>query len=317
MSQSTQTPDRHTVSIIFAEGTGSVTLLLGIAEQQGFFQKHGVEAQLIAARGAVIPRLSSETPLGMIGEPAALLQAAGGSDVRIVASFSNINLSGHLVARPGIKDADGLRGKRVGVRVVGAGLWISTILALEQLGLEPQRDSIQTLPIGSPIEIFRALQRGTIDAALVSSNQSRDLRAKGYSVLLQDYPSDISSYGGGLVATNSFLIEHPDVVEHVVTASVEALAFSLANSNRAEVMQGFNTFLNITDSNIAESNLSELKRKPYASLAALKKMQRVIAIHDSRVRNLNIEDLIDDRFVRKLDANGTLDRLFNGAVGSR
>jgi hypothetical protein len=57
-----QTADHHTVSIIFAEGTGSVTLLLAIAEQQGFFQKHGVEAQLIAARGAVIPRLSSETP---------------------------------------------------------------------------------------------------------------------------------------------------------------------------------------------------------------------------------------------------------------
>jgi len=245
------------------------------------------------------------------------LQAADASDIRIVASFSNINLSGHLVARPGIKDADGLRGKRVGVRVVGAGLWMSTILALEQLGLNPQRDSIQTLPIGSPIEIFRALQEGTIDAALVSSNQSRDLRAKGYSVLLQDYPPDISSYGGGLVATTSFLIKQPDVVEHVVTALVGALAFSLAYSNRAEVMQAFDTFLNVTDRNIAESNLKELKRKPYASLSALKKMQRVMTMHDSRVGNLKIEDLVDDHIVRKLDANGTLDRLYNGAVGSR
>ena len=78
----------------------------------------------------------------MIGEPAALLQAADGMDLRIVASFSSINLSGHLVARPGIEDADGLRGKRVGVRVVGAGLWISTMLALEQLGLDSGRDCI-------------------------------------------------------------------------------------------------------------------------------------------------------------------------------
>ena len=311
MTQSTRLAAGSKVSIIYAEATGSFILLLAIAEQQGFFQKYGIEAQSVAARGAVIPRLTSETPLGMIGEPAALLQAADGIDLRIVASFSNINLLGHLVARPEIKSSDGLRGKRVGVRVIGAGLWISTILALEQLGLDPQRDGIHTLPIGSPTEILRALEEGTVDAALVSTNHSRELQAKGYSVLLQDYPPDISSFGGGLVAANSYLLKHPDTVQGVVAALIEALAFSLAEGNRGEVMQAFKTSLNITDVNTAQSNLSELKRKPYASLTALRKMQRVISIHDNRVRNLRIEDLVDDRFVRDLDAGGSLDRLYN------
>ena len=116
----------------------------------------------------MIPRLTSETPIGMIGEPAALLQAAEGADLRIVGSFSRINLSGHLVARPGIKDAEGLRGKRIGVRVVGAGIWISTILALEQLGLIIS-ETQSLLPIGSPCKSF-ALEDGTIDGALVSIN---------------------------------------------------------------------------------------------------------------------------------------------------
>jgi len=310
MTQSPRHAGHPKVSIIYAEATGSFILLLAIAEQQGFFQKYGVDVQSIAARGAVIPRLTSETPLGMIGEPAALLQASDGMDLRIVASFSNISLSGHLVARPEIKNADGLHGKRVGVRVIGAGLWISTILALEQLGLDPRRDSIQTLPIGSPIQILRALEEGAIDAALVSSNHSHELRAKGFSVLLQDYPPDISSFGGGLMAANSYLSKHPDIVEGVVAALMEALAFSLAETNRAEVMQAFKTSLDVTDANVAEANLSELKRKPYASLVALKKMQRVISIHNPRVLDLKIEDLIEDRFVRALDANGTVDRLY-------
>ena len=311
MTQSTPLVGSNKVSIIYAEATGSFILLLAIAEQQGFFRKRGVEVQSIAARGALIPRLTSETPLGMIGEPAALLQAADGTDLRIVASFSNINLSGHLVARPGIVNSNGLRGKRVGVRVVGAGLWISTILALEQLGLDPQRDGIHTLPIGSPIQILRALEEGTIDAALVSCNHSRELEAKGYAVLLRDYPQDISSFGGGLVAANSYLLKHPDTVGDVVAALIEALAFSLAEGNRAEVMQAFKLSLNITDVNAAQSNLRELKRKPYASPTTLRKMQRVISGHDQRLRNLKVEDLIDDRFVRKLDANGTIDRLYN------
>ena len=298
------------ISIVYAEATGSFIVLLAVAQQQGFFKKFGVDVQSIAARGAVVPRLTSETPIGMIGEPAALLQAAEGADLRIIASFSNINLSGHLVARPEIQNSDGLRGKRIGVRVMGAGLWISTILALEQLGLDPQRDSITTVPIGSPVQIFQALEEGTIDGALVSVTQSHELEAKGFSVLLKDYPADISSFEGGMVATTSYLLAHPGTVENVVAALVEALAFTLAEKNRVEVMQAFKTSLNIADANTAATSLGELKRKPYASLVALKKMQRIMALHDARVLRLKIEDLIDDRFVRKLDENGTIDGLY-------
>jgi ABC-type nitrate/sulfonate/bicarbonate transport system substrate-binding protein len=111
-----------------------------------------------------------------------------------------------------------------------------------------------------------------------------------------------------LVVATSYQLAHPDVVENVVTALIEALAFTLAEKNKVEVMQAFKTSLNITDADTAASNSAELKRKPYASLAALKKMQRIIAIHDARVLKLKIEDLIEDRFLRKLDENGTIDR---------
>lgn len=139
------------VSIAYADGTGSFLVLLAMAEQQGLFEKYGVGVRSVAIKGATVPRLTADVPLGMIGEPAALLQAAGGADLRLVASFSDIKLSGHLVARPGIKTPGDLRGKRLGARVIGAGLWISTILALEQLALDPQRDEITILPVGNPV----------------------------------------------------------------------------------------------------------------------------------------------------------------------
>lgn len=112
-----------------------------------------------------------------------------------------------------------------------------------------------------------------------------------------------------MVAT-SYQLAHPDVVENVVTALIEALAFTLAEKNKLEVMQALKSSLNITDADTAASNLAELKRKPYASLTALKKMQGIIAIHDARVLKLKIEDLIEDRFVRKLDENGAIDHLY-------
>ena len=168
------------VSIAYADGTGSFLVLLAMAEQQGLFGKYGVDVRSVAVKGATVPRLTADMPLGMIGEPAALLQAAEGADLRLVASFSDIKLSGHLVARPGIKTPGDLRGKRLGARVIGAGLWISTILALEQLALDPRRDEITILPVGNPVQIFRALEQGEIDGALVSAAQSRELQAKGF-----------------------------------------------------------------------------------------------------------------------------------------
>src|SRR5262245_19945869 len=298
------------VSIAYADGTGSFLVLLAVAEQEALFQKYGVNVRSVGIKGATVPRLTADMPLGMIGEPAALLQATEGADLRLVASFSDIKLSGHLVARPGIKTPGDLRGKRLGARVIGAGLWISTILALERLALNPQRDQISILPVGNPVQMFHALEQGEIDAALVSAAQSSELQTKGFTALLKDYPPNISSFGGGLVASNSFLSNNHDVVENIVHALLEALALCLGGRNKEKVMRAFKTALSITDEESAASSLSELRRKPYPSLAPLAKMQAVISIHDPRVLKVLVADIIEDRFVRKFDDDGELDALY-------
>ena len=296
------------VNLVYADATGSFLVLLAIAQQQGFFEKHGLEVQTTAARGATVPRVTKDVPIGFIGEPAAILQAAEGSDLRIVASFSRTPLSGHLIGRPHVRSASDLRGKRIGVRVLGAGLWISTVLALEQLGLDPKRDGIALVPVGSPGEILRALENGVIDAALLSVAQSRRLSALGYRVLLDNYPQGITAYGGGLVVDGAYLESHPEVIEKIISALTDALAFALAENNSEPVMESFKTSLGITDKETARSNLHELLPKPYPSRSALESMQRVMSIHDARVRDIRIDRLMDDRLVRKLDEAGATAR---------
>lgn len=298
------------VSIAYAEGTGSFLVLLALAEQQALFEKYGIRVRSVPIKGATVPRLSAELPLGMIGEPAALLQAAQGVDLQLIASFSDIRLSGHLVARAGIDTPQDLRGKRLGARVIGAGLWISTVLALEQLGLDLRRDRIAILPVGNPMEIFRALSKGEIDAALVSVAQSRELQDKGFTVLLKDYPPVISSFGGGLVAFNDFIRNDRDTTTKVIHALLEALTICLGGRDRSKIMQAFVAALSITDEETAATSLRELRRKPYPSLAPLQSMQRVISIHEPRVLNVAVADLVNDEFIRKFDVNGQLDQLY-------
>lgn len=296
--------------LAFVEATGSSLVLLAIALEQRLFERHGVEIEPVPVPGATVPRVTPDTPIGLIGEPAAILQAAEGSDLRIVASLSSTPLSGHLVARPEIRSPDGLRGKRVGVRVIGAGIWISTILALDRLGLRPDRDGITTVPVGSPVEILAALERGAIDAALVTVAQSRDLQAKGYTALLTDYPPDITAYGLCLAADASYARTDPEVVRGVLAALIEALAFCRAERNSDAVMRAFETSLHVTDRDTVQSQLRELKPKPYPSQAALRKMQAIMATHDPRLSSVRLAELVDESFVRELDESGAIARLY-------
>jgi len=49
----------------------------------------------------------------------------------------------------------------------------------------------------------------------------------------------------------------------------------------------------------------------------MQNMQRVMALNNPKVLNVKIEDLADDRFVRKLDETGAIDRLYESYGSNR
>ncbi len=107
---------------------------------------------------------------------------------------------------------------------------------------------------------------------------------------------------------------NPDVVEKVVTALVEAMAFSLAPTNKPTVLKTIMKEFKLTDLAAAErgyENLRDLNRKPYPTVERLRSMQKIMALHEPKVLDLKVEDVIDDRFVRKLDQSGVIDRLYS------
>jgi hypothetical protein len=105
-----------------------------------------------------------------------------------------------------------------------------------------------------------------------------------------------------------------DVVEKVVAGLVEGIGFSLAPQNETTVRKTLMARMKISTPAAAESGyrnfLTRANRKPYASIASMQNMQRVMALNDASVLNVKIEDLADDRVVRKLDESGAIDRLY-------
>ena len=115
--------------------------------------------------------------------------------------------------------------------------------------------------------------------------------------------------------TAPYLQQSPDVVEKVVAALIESIAFGVSPTNKPTVLNTIMRTFKVTDTAAAEETyqgfLRVAVRKPYPSLDRLRNMQRIMARHDPKVLNVRVEDLVDDRLVRKLDESGAIDRLYS------
>lgn len=302
------------INLLWLGAAGMGSTVVSIAHRQGFFQKHGVNVNLVPVTGTQIPELSEDTAFGFIGAPAALMRAAEGVDLNILASLDTARLSSCLIARPHITKAEQLRGKRFGARVIGAAMWIHTVLALEKLGLNPETDDIGIAAIGDPADVVRALEAGQIDGAVLARAQCEQLAARGYNILLDLFPLEVHGAPDALVAAKSFVADHPETAERIIAGFIEGTAFILSPRDRVAALNGIKAVMNIVDDTAAESGLTELSnvisRKPYPPIERLRDMQRLMLTARPAVRDVSVADVVDDRFVRKLDESGFIDRTY-------
>ena len=221
-----------------------------------------------------------------------------------------------LIASPQIKRAEELRGKRFGLQSIVGSTWMYAMLALEQIGLEPKRDNINFLPIGDPVTISHSLEAGRIDAAVLDPALSQRLTGKGFSQLVDLAKTQAIFPGLGIGVTRAYLEQHAVSIEKLVAALTEGLIFVQQPANRLSVLKILMKHLRISDPSVAESgyrdHLLTLNRKPYPSLDGLRNAQRLMAQQNPKIATLKVDDLIDARFVRKLDESGFVDRLYAG-----
>jgi len=294
----------------------SSALSLWAAQEQGIFARQGLDAQIVLIRGGttlVASLLTGEIQAAFTSGVSVLGAAAQGVEMKMLTSISS-RVSWKLIANPQIKNPAELRDKRFGVQSIVGSTWMYAMLALEQLGLEPKRDRISFLPIGDPVTIGQALETGRIDAAVLDPALSRQLAGKGFTLLVDLAKTNATFPGLGVGVTRAQLERHADTAEKLVTALMESLVFVQRPENHGTAVKILMKHLRLTDLRAAEEgyrdHLLTLNRKPYPSLDGLRSAQRLMAQQNPKIAALNVEDLIDARFVRRLDENGFIDRLY-------
>ena len=286
---------------------------LWIAQDLDFFGKYGLTAQLVLVRNnqmLTAGLAAGDIDVGYTGGTTVLGAAAAGVELKLVASFVSRG-RGYLVVRPEIRKPADLAGKRLGVQSIGGTLRMYVMLTLEQLGLDATRDQIRLLVIGDQTILGPALESHVIDAAVLTSRTYiPSLKQKGFSVLTEVTPPMAAT---GIVARKTTLEKNGATLENIMKALIESEYYVMAPGNKSRVIKTIMTRLKLSDPSLAEEGYADAVRdfepKPYPSIEGLKNMQRLLALQNPRLADINVANLMDISFIRKLEESGFMAQL--------
>jgi ABC-type nitrate/sulfonate/bicarbonate transport system substrate-binding protein len=285
--------------------------VLFVAKDHNFFRKYDLDAEIVyVATGAValsaLSRGSTQFNTGS-ASGATLGAVAAGSDVAFIAGLVN-KLTGTMVVAPHIKTPGDLKNKRLGVTSIGGGTWVFTMLALQHWGLDPKRDNINIRVVGNDSVRAQALASGTIDGAQVGYAYGATLKQQGYRILADLADLGVPFQGTALLARRQFVTQSPDIVEKILRALVDAIDFMKAPANKEAVKRSLAKALHLSNPEDAAEGYERMKtiydRRIVPTVEGIRNTMRLFESTNEKIRQLKIEDVIDERIVKKLEKEG-------------
>jgi NitT/TauT family transport system substrate-binding protein len=284
-------------------GAGIVTW---IAADKGLFTKYGLNVELIYVAGsqAMQSLLSGTTAMGIQGiEPVFRVNVHGADTVMIFGLVTKPTFS--IIVRPEIKDYRELKGKPMGVTRYGSSTDMLLRLTLEKWGFKPEID-VPILQMGGVPPILVGMQTGKIFGGPLSLPTLARAKQEGYRELA-DIADLIPDYQvAGIVTRRAFIKENPDVVRGFVKAMAEAIA--MFKNNPEAVKEVMKNRLRIDDLAVIEETQKTYPKYmpsiPYPTKVGITVIKNFLEKNEPALRQLSIDDQIDNRFVRELEESG-------------
>ena len=294
-----------------ANGTsGENPAVLWVGVELGFYRKHGLNVEVIYMRVgslAASALLSGDVNAVLTSSNAVLNLAAGGLDVVIIGSLFQ-RPEGDFMARPEFKRPEDLKGKLVAIQSIGGGGWANNILALDYLGLDPDRDNIRFIVLGDQPSRIQALETGRAQASWMGSTFSAPLKKKGYTLLVDLSRAPIPYVGSSLVVKKSVAHQEPRIYEALLKGTIDSLRFFQKPENKPVVLKTMAQHLRLNRVEDAETGYhamvaaysSDMRPKP----EGLQKIYSILARTNAKLSTLKPESILDTTFIQKIQSSG-------------
>lgn len=285
--------------------------ILWVARDAGIFQKYGIDPTIVNVRNAQVGMsalAAGETQFHVGSATGTSIGAmAGGLDLAYIAGLIN-KLDGAFMVNPSIKTPADLKGKRVGVQSIGGGVWMFSMLAFEHWGLNPERDNIQFRIIGDQSVLAQAITQNIIDGGYLGYAYGAQLERQGYRMLGDLMKMGIPYQGLGMIAKRSLIDRTPEIPERTLRAMVEAITYVNNPGNKAAVVKTLTRELRLSKIEDAQTGYEMMRtlydKKIYPNADGLRNVVRLLGKTSEPIRKLKVEEIIDDRIVKKLEKEG-------------
>jgi NitT/TauT family transport system substrate-binding protein len=300
-------------------GLSSVSPINGsvwVAEEKGLFKKYGIEPEVILIGGASAAGVSSLIAGDiqfLVGGGGAVVNAAlNGADAIMIASVVNKGIQ-RVMARSELKGREDLKGKKVGVTRFGASSHMVLQMMLRQWRMAAS--DIQVLQVGSSPAMMASLEKGGIDAAVLTEPTFFFAEDQGYRVLADLANMEIYYLHSMLDSTGAYLRSHRDLASRFMKAYIEGIAFFKRNRN--ETLEVLKKKMRTTPAQIKYLERSHalyssgyFENAPYPSLQGVRTVLEFLAKDNPRAANADPKAFIDGSVVKELDDSGFIAKLY-------
>ncbi len=207
------------------------------ALERGLFQAKGVDVKVVRGFGGrTVKDVARQTVhIGLADAGLMLVSKARGMAVKQVAAYFNRDpVAIYALDKSGIRSPKDLEGKLLGTTQAGVdrAKW-PTFATLNKVDSSRVKWEFMTAPAKNP-----SLLAGKVDAiitfATVKPNLDAAASKKGQRIVelrFSDY--GIDAYGLSVIASDDYLKAQPDAARRVLAAYVDAVTWSVANSDAA------------------------------------------------------------------------------------
>ena len=289
---------------------------LWIAEEKGLFKKYGIESEVVLIGGASAAGVSSliAGDVQFLGGAGGAVISAGlnGADVVMIGSIVNKGVQ-RVMARSDLKRPEDLKGKRVGVTRLGSASHLVLLMMLRTWNMSP--NDVQTMQIGSSPAMMAALEKGGIDAAVLTEPTFFFAEDQGYRVLADLADMDIYYLHSMIDTTRAFVRTHRDLALRFMRGYIEGIAFF--KKNRKESLEVLAKKLRTAPSqtkyverSYALYSSGYFENAPYPSLKGVTTVLDFLAKDNPRARSADPRSFIDASLVKELDDGGFIKKLY-------
>jgi len=276
-----------------------------VAEEKGLFRKHGIDAELIVTGQGGVPGMGA-----LLAGDIQLLSTSG--DSVILAGMVNKGLQ-RILSKPDIKTPADLKGKRVGVTRIGA---ISHVVLLMMLARwKMSSNEVQVVQAGSSPNMLASLEKGGIDAAVMTIPSMFVAEDRGYRVLLDMADTDIFYLHSTIGTTRTYVKNNRDKVLRFLKGIVEGLAY--VKQHRKESVDIVKKKLRIgaeqernLDRSIELLISKYYEQVPYTSQRGVETILGYLEKENPKAKTADAKSFYDDSLLREIEASGFVKALY-------